>query len=212
MNAKNKLITSNPPIMAGTLNTTKVLLIEMLAVKDEHQLETKMLFQDVELVHTSEAVTGLVEKVQTFAPSLLMLSVDFLDAGMLEELIKVNQSQPLPVIVFAKRHSTDVAKTVVSAGVSSYVVDDVQAHRLPTIMDLAKVRFEQMHSLNTELVQTKAKLNERKLIERAKGIVMQQKQLTEDEAYVHIRKSAMNQGESMADLSEKIISVFNMLD
>ena len=212
MNAKNKLITSNPPVMAGTINTTKVLLIETLEVKEEHQLETKMLFQDVDLVHTLESVTDLVEKVQTFAPSLLMLSVDFLDAGMLDELIKLNQSLPLPVIVFAKRHSTEVSKTVVIAGVSSYIVDDVQAHRLPTIMDLAKVRFEQMDNLNTELVETKAKLNERKLIERAKGIVMQQKQLTEDEAYVHIRKSAMNEGQSMAVLSEKIISVFNMLD
>ena len=95
---------------------------------------------------------------------------------------------------------------------SSYVVDDAQVHRLPVIIDLAIARFEKMNGISAELEQTKEKLSERKIIERAKGIIMQQKNLTEDEAYVQMRKSAMNKGQSIAELSRHIISVFDLLD
>jgi len=150
--------------------------------------------------------------VQKHKPDALVLSVDFLDAAMLDQLIKVNEKCPLPVSVFAKQSSQEILKTAICAGVDSYVVDDVQAHRLQTIIELSMVRYEQFHILSEELEQTKEKLTERKLIERAKGIIMQQKHLTEDEAYVQMRKSAMNQGQSMAELSRRVISVFEMLN
>jgi len=68
-----------------------------------------------------------------------------------------------------------------------------------------------MQKVNSELEKTKKKLSERKLIEKAKGIVMRQKNYSEDEAYMEMRKSAMNQGQSMAELSEKIISLFDQV-
>ena len=211
MNAKHNTAV-NKQLTETIINMTKVLLIETPEALSDHQLNEKLLSQGVELTHVTQTTDDLSKKVQTYSPDVLVLSVDFLDVKMLDELIKVNQSAPLPVAVFAKQHAPEVLKTVISAGVSSYVVDDVQAHRLPIIIDLAIARFEQMNSISTELEQTKEKLSERKVIERAKGIIMQQKNLTEDEAYVQMRKSAMNKGQSIAELSRHVISVFDLLD
>ena len=191
---------------------TKIMLIETLAAQSDNQLESKLLSQNLTLVEVADSAENLVARVEEQKPDALVLSVDFLDAAMLDQLIKVNEKCPLPVTVFAKQSSQEILKTAICAGVDSYVVDDVQAHRLQTIIELSMVRYEQFHSLSEELEQTKEKLTERKLIERAKGIIMQQKHLSEDEAYVQMRKSAMNQGQSMAELSRRVISVFEMLN
>jgi len=189
---------------------TKIILIETVTAKLSNQLQSTLLSQDVEIVHFSEATSGLVEAVQTHQPEVLVISVDFLDAATLEQLVYVNESCPLPVTVFAKRSMPEVLKIVMKAGVDSYVVDDAQAHRVPALIDLSIARFSQVHRLSVELQKTKEKLAERKLIERAKGILMQQKHLSEDEAYVQMRKLSMNEGQSMADLSRKVISVSEM--
>lgn len=202
----------NAILKVGSLKMTKIVLIETLAAQSDNQLQSKLFSKEVDLVDVAQTTSNLLERVQEHSPDVLVLSVDFLDAGMLDQLIKVNDTSPLPVAVFAKQSTTEVLKTAISAGVDSYVVDDVQEHRLTTIIDLAVLRFNKTHSLCEELEQTKEKLSERKLIERAKGIIMQQKHLTEEDAYVQMRKSAMNQGQSMAELSKRVISVFEMLN
>jgi len=202
----------NAILKVGSLKMTKIVLIETLAAQSDNQLQSKLFSKEVDLVDVAQTTSNLLERVQEHSPDVLVLSVDFLDAGMLDQLIKVNDASPLPVAVFAKQSTTEVLKTAISAGVDSYVVDDVQEHRLTTIIDLAILRFNKTHSLCEELEQTKEKLSERKLIERAKGIIMQQKHLTEEDAYVQMRKSAMNQGQSMAELSKRVISVFEMLN
>jgi len=199
-------------VNVDNLKMTKIVLIETLAAQSDNQLQSKLSSPSINLVDVAQTTDDLVTRVQQSTPDVLVISVDFLDAGMLDQLIKVNDSCPLPVAVFAKQSTTEILKTAITAGVDSYVVDDVQAHRVPTIIDLSIVRFNQVHRLAEELEQTKEKLTERKLIERAKGIIMQQKHLSEDEAYGQMRKSAMNQGQSMAELSRRVISVFEMLN
>ncbi len=191
---------------------TKVLLIETLAAQSENQLESKLLSQNLELVNVSNSAEDLLDRVLKYTPEALILSVDFLDSPVLEQLTKVNSSCPLPVTVFARQSSKEVLKTAICAGVDSYVVNDVTTHRLQTILELSRARFKQFHRLSEELERTKEKLSERKLIERAKGILMQQKGLSEGEAYGQMRKSAMNEGRSMAELSRRVISVFEMLN
>lgn len=191
---------------------TKIVLIETLAAQPENQLQSTLTSQGVDLVVVTQTSDGLVELVNKHEPDVLVISATFVDAAMLDQLIKVNEACPLPVAVFAKQSTNEILETAISAGVDSYVIDDTQAHRVPTIIDLSIARFKQMHRLAEELEQTKEKLTERKLIERAKGIIMQQKNLSEDQAYGQMRKSAMNQGQSMAELSRRVISVFEMLN
>ena len=193
-------------------DTTTILLFESLAVESKHQLNEKLAGGALNNVILISNTDSLLSDIKQYQPDILVMSVEFLSSSTLEQLILINEEQPLPVAVFAQQTSQEILKTAICAGVDSYVVDDVQAHRLKTILDLAIARFEQFHSLAKELEQTKEKLSERKLIEKAKGILMQQKNLSEDEAYTQMRKSAMNQGQSMAELSRRVISVFEMLD
>jgi len=192
--------------------TQKILLIETVEAQPDNQLRLKLESQNANLVDAFESTTDLVSKIESSKPDVLVLSVDFLDAATLEQLINVHNICPLAVTVFAKKHAPEILKTVINAGISSYVVDDVQAHRLPIIIDLAIARFEQFNNLSTQLEKTKEKLSERKIIERAKGMLMQEKGLSEEEAYVQMRKSAMNQGQSIAELAKRIISVFDILE
>jgi len=193
-------------------DTTTILLFESLAVEPKHQLNEKLAGGALNNVILISNTDSLLSDIKQHQPDILVMSVEFLSSSTLEQLILINEEQPLPVAVFAQQTSQEILKTAICAGVDSYVVDDVQEHRLKTILDLAIARFEQFHSLAKELEQTKEKLSERKLIEKAKGILMQQKNLSEDEAYTQMRKSAMNQGQSMAELSKRVISVFEMLD
>lgn len=211
MNAEHQDFKTTSYVGTTMLTNHRALLIETIFDQSGGSLQDTLNAQGIELLEVANTAEGLLTKIQKYQPEVLVMSVDFLDATTLDHLIKVNMNQPLPVVVFAKQHAPEVMRTVVDAGVSSYVVDDLQAHRIPVIIDLAMVRFAKMQNLSTELQQTKLKLSERKLIERAKGIIMQQKHLSEKDAYAQMRKSAMNQGQSMADLARRIIDVFEML-
>ncbi|MBX2848748.1 MAG: ANTAR domain-containing protein [Acidiferrobacterales bacterium] len=192
----------------------KLLLVDCLTGSESAGLIKKLSGLESSALEVSKGVDDLYSKVSTIRPDVLVLSVELLDKLTLEQLTKLHESSPLPVIVVAHQYSKSVVETVVSAGVSSYLVnvEEISSERLGIIIDLSLERLKQEQSLICELQATKEKLSERKLIERAKGIIMKQKHLSEEEAYSQMRKSAMNQGQSMADLAKRIISVFDMLE
>lgn len=212
MNARHQKIDMTSTEVTINKQNQRVFLVETYVEESKRKLHDKLIEQGVNLVATATIAHELAKAVIEHSPDILVLSVDFLDAATLDQLIQVNRDSPLPVVVFAKQHAPEAMKVVVEAEVSSYVVDNVDAHRLPVILDLAAARFTKMQSVSDELKQTKERLSERKLIEKAKGILMQQKSLTEEQAYSQMRRSAMNQGQSMAELAKRIIGVFEMLD
>jgi len=212
MNARHQKIDTTSDDVIIKKQNPHVFLVETYVEESKRKLHDKLSEQGVNLVATATSANQLAKAVVEHSPDILVLSVDFLDAETLDQLIQVNRDSPVPVVVFAKQHAPEAMKIVVEAEVSSYVVDNVDAHRLPVILDLAAARFRKMQSVSDELKQTKERLSERKLIEKAKGILMQQKSLTEEQAYSQMRRSAMNQGQSMAELARRIIGVFEMLD
>jgi len=192
---------------AGNTISPRILLLERIS-DDQNSCEKKLKSHGIEPVRVLNSEHGLLAAIEFVNPDVLILSIECLDHASLENLILIKNNAPLPVVIFARKHAAEMVKTVVDAGVSSYIVDDVEAHRIPIILELAQARFAQEQALNLELVQTKEKLLERKVIEKAKGILMAQSKLSEDQAYVQLRKSAMNQGRPMADLAKSVISVF----
>jgi len=150
--------------------------------------------------------------VKVSSPDLLVVSVESLSNINLEPLLEIQRESPVPIVVFAQNHTKGAAKIAVTAGVASYIVDDVSNERMPVIFDIAIERFLQEQTLSTELEITKRKLDDRKLIEKAKGIIMQQKELSEEFAYREMRRAAMNQGRSMVELSQQIISLTELID
>jgi len=212
MHAENHEVAETSCLSSHNLVKCKTVLVDTFIDQPANSLLDKLSKQHIDLLRVVKSADGISAMVKQVQPEVLLLSVDFLDAATLEQLILVNDTYPLPVVVFARQHAPQVMKTVVEAGISSYVVDDLQAHRIPVIIDLAMVRFAKMQNLSTELQQTKEKLSERKFIAKAKGILMQQKNLSEEQAYSQMRKSAMDQGQSIGSLAKRIIDVFDMLE
>ncbi len=157
-------------------------------------------------------IDGLVSIVTRLKPDVLILSTEEVGKKTLEELRNLHRLNPAPVLICAQKYTNDTLPVLLSAGVDGFVFDDVAAVKLPMLIDLAIARFTQLQSLNSQLQKTQEQLSERKLVEKAKGVLMQQKGLSEADAYAHMRRSAMNQGQSMAALSKQIIAVFELLE
>ena len=130
---------------------------------------------------------------------------------MLKELAEINQLLPLPIVIFAENDSPNVIKNAIKSGVSAYVVNEILPQRLQSIISVANERFKAIQSLRNELKQAKTQLESRKYIERAKGLIMEQKQISENEAYSSLRKMAMDQGCSLAAVAKNIIDVCQLL-
>ena len=190
--------------------TNRVLLVE----SDSGQscsISRKLSQLDGYLIEEIPKLSIAPALVKVSSPDLVVVSVESLNDIDLEPLQEIKRENPLPVVVFAQNHADGAAKAAVAAGVTSYIVDDVSNERMPVIFDIAIERFLQVQTLNTELETAKRKLDDRKLIEKAKGIIMQQKGLSEEMAYREMRRAAMNQGRSMVELSQKIISLTELI-
>ena len=201
------------PIMSAESHETpshkrRVLLVESSKLSGE-TMAKKFNQLDCCLAERVDDISSVSAIINVSMPDFLVLSVDYLSEPDLVQLSRLTKVVSIPLIVFARKNAPSEIKSVVEAGVNTYIVDDVSSQRLPVILDLAFERFSQMQKVSSELEQTKKRLSERKLIEKAKGIIMRQKNYTEDQAYMEIRKSAMNQGKSMAELATKIISLFD---
>lgn len=124
---------------------------------------------------------------------------------------QINLHNPIPVVIFTYDDSRDVIQLAIKAGVSAYIVDGLQAKRVSSILDTARFRFNEQQSIKNELEKAKNTLNERKLIDRAKGILMQRSKITEDAAYKAMRKMAMDKNIKMANLAQSVISASELM-
>lgn len=152
-------------------------------------------------------ISDSLKEFDTFLISINALTQDLLNS--LESIVETDQT---PIALFVEKHQPEMLETAINAGVSYYFEGVPSLDRLPAIIDLAKCRFKQLHTLKSELSKVQTKLDDRKLIEKAKGILMQKNKLSEDQAYQQIRRSAMNRSITMAKLSQQVISVYEMAD
>jgi len=155
---------------------------------------------------------NLVEQVRHYSPDLLVIGVDLPDELTLENLSQLNQQAPRPVVVFAEKNAPKMIQSAVKAGVSAYIVDNIQPQRFRSIIEIAMARFNEFNGMRIELEDTKSKLADRKLLERAKGLLMEKKGISEPQAYQQLRKMAMDKGVTLSLVAENIIDVFEMLD
>jgi len=154
---------------------------------------------------------NIITQIDLCQPDILVMATDLPSIKMLNELAEINQLLPLPIVIFAENDSPNVIQTAIKAGVSAYVVNEILPQRLKSIISVANERFRAVQSLRNELKQAKTQLESRKYIERAKGLIMQQKQISENEAYGTLRKMAMDQGSSLAMVAKNIIDVCELL-
>lgn len=144
-------------------------------------------------------------------PDALIIDTDAPSRELLEPLSKIGVSCPRPIVVFTRDARSDSIRDAVRAGVSAYIVDGFAPERVAPILEAALARFEELQSVRAELAQTRSKLSERKLIDRAKGILMKEKHLPEEEAYRLLRKLAMDRSAPMGAVAEQVITYAKLL-
>jgi two-component system, response regulator / RNA-binding antiterminator len=149
--------------------------------------------------------------VTRLSPDVIMVTTDAPSEELLVSLGSIAGSCPRTVIIIAKDGTRDLIRRAVDSGVSAYVVDPSAADRLTPIIEAAIARFEAFEAMRKELAGTRATLAERKLVEKAKGIVMQQRKLSEDQAYGALRKMAMDQNLALAEVARRVIAVAQLL-
>lgn len=154
----------------------------------------------------------LVKIVQDSQPDILILNVEKVNEALLQKLVHVNRLCALPIVLFAEDPGGEAVDKVIKAGVSAYVVASYEAKRVRLIVETAIARFKERQALENELQKTKAKLEERKFIEKAKGILIKTQQITEDEAYHTLRKLAMERSVPIAEMAHNVISMASLLE
>ncbi|WP_171232771.1 ANTAR domain-containing response regulator [Ruegeria sp. HKCCA4812] len=156
-------------------------------------------------------VSGLARKIATHSPDIVLIDIDNPSRDMLEELTVASGPLERPVAMFVSSAAGGLAKAAVEAGVSAYVVDGLQAERIKPVIDTAIARFQVLRQIRTELAETRRALEERRVIDRAKGLLMKAKGVSEDEAYALLRKTAMNQNRRVAEVSEALVTASGLL-
>ncbi|CDH46400.1 ANTAR domain-containing response regulator [Candidatus Contendibacter odensensis] len=153
----------------------------------------------------------LLQQVRETQPDVILIDIELPDRDTLEQLRDVGQNQPRPIVMFAERSDPETTAAALRAGVSAYVVDDLNPRRLQPIMEVAIARFREYQALRRELEETRNRLAERKVIEKAKGLLMAQRNLSEEEAYQALRKLAMDRNQRIGEVARTVTSLLEML-
>jgi len=147
----------------------------------------------------------LLRSVETLLPDVIVIDTESPTRDVLEHVVMVSQSSPRPIVMFATDSGGEMIREAVRAGVSAYVVDGLDSARVSSIVEVACARFEEFQRLKLELADANLKLSERRLVERAKGLLMQARSISEDEAYHALRKLAMSKKLRLGDVAQQLI-------
>lgn len=154
---------------------------------------------------------GLARHVAEKNPDVVLIDIESPSRDILEDLALASGPLERPVAMFVDRSDNSLTRSAVEAGVSAYVVDGLQPHRMRPVIDAAISRFNMFKRLRTELETTKQALEERKVTDRAKGILMRARGISEDEAYALLRKTAMDRGKRLPEVAEAIVTAAGLL-
>jgi len=153
----------------------------------------------------------LLHCVERDDPEVVIIDMDSPGRDVLESLESVQSSAPRPIVMFTQDDDGQTITRATRAGVSAYVVDGISQKRVRPILDAAIERFQQFRSLTEELEKTRAELQQRKLLDKAKGILMQRRGMSEDEAYKAMRNLAMRTNKRLVDVADSIVSAADLL-
>lgn len=154
---------------------------------------------------------GLARRIAERSPDIVLIDAGNPSRDVLEELALASGPMERPVAMFVDRSDEALTRAAIEAGVSAYVVDGLRADRIKPILDAAVARFHLFQRMRAELAATRAALEERKVIDRAKAILMKARGIGEEEAYALLRKTAMDQGRRMADIAQQLVMAAGLL-
>jgi two-component system, response regulator / RNA-binding antiterminator len=162
------------------------------------------------VVHISE-MRSLLQRIYALDPDVILIDLENPSRDVLEQMFQVSRAVRRPIAMFVDQSDAASIQASVEAGVSAYIVDGLKKERIKPILDLCISRFNAFAKLQDELDRTRHALEERKVIDRAKGILMKLKGLTEDEAYVLLRSTAMREKKKIGEIAQSILTASELL-
>jgi response regulator NasT len=144
-------------------------------------------------------------------PDVIIVDLQSPDRDMLEDMQRIHAEQPRPILMFVDESDSESIQAAVRAGVSAYVVDGLKSRRVRPIVEVAIARFVEFQALRSELDAARSSLADRKLIERAKGILMDRHHVSEDEAYHRLRRTAMDRNLKLAEVARQVVEMAELL-
>src|ERR1700754_24515 len=154
---------------------------------------------------------NLLARIYALDPDVILIDLENPSRDVLEQMFQVSRAVRRPIAMFVDQSDSDSIRASVDAGVSAYIVDGLKKERIRPILDLCVSRFNAFARLQDELDRTKTALEERKVIDRAKGILMKLKGLTEEEAYVLMRSTAMREKKKIGEIAQSILTASELL-
>ncbi|SPA39267.1 response regulator antiterminator transcriptional regulator, RNA-binding ANTAR domain [Cupriavidus taiwanensis] len=161
-------------------------------------------FTEIQVV---DADLRLPDVITASQPDMLIIASESAARDTIEHVCVSTQHAPRPIVLFTDNDDSQRIKAALSAGITAYIVDGLRAERVKTVLDVAYARFELDQQLRAELDATRLKLAERKVVERAKGLLMQARGLSEEDAYKRLRSMAMERGLKLVDAAQRVIDV-----
>ncbi len=175
------------------------------------ELRIGLLESGYNLIAVLPADSFLAQRITQLQPDMIIVDAESDARDALEHVVIATQEAPRPIVLFTEDNDTSNVKAAVAAGVTAYIVAGLAPDRIRPIMDVAMARFEHEQSLRQELQSARSELQDRKTIDRAKGLLMQRQGLTEQEAYKKLQKTAMDKGLKLADVAQRMLDVADLL-
>jgi response regulator NasT len=180
-------------------------------VRRGHALRIGLLESGYDIVASLPADIYLPERISQLQPDLIIIDAESDARDVLEHIVIASRDERRPIVLFTEDDTTSSMDAAMAAGVSAYIVAGLSSERIKPVLNVALARFRQEQKLLAELHETRHKLAERKVIDRAKGILMSNQQLTEDQAYQKLRSMAMNKKLKLAEIAQRILDVEDLL-
>lgn len=165
-------------------------------------------YADVTVVRDMQ---NLLRRIVDEDPDVIFIDLENPNRDVLEQMFQVSRCVRRPIAMFVDRSDSDTIKAAIEAGVGAYIVDGLRKERVKSILDTAVSRFNAFSELRDELERARLALSERKIVERAKGILMREKGLTEEAAYGLMRNAAMNESRRVADIAQAVVTATELL-
>jgi two-component system, response regulator / RNA-binding antiterminator len=149
---------------------------------------------------------NLMRRIVDSDPDVIFIDLENPNRDVLEQMFQVSRCVQRPIAMFVDRSDTDMIEAAVDAGVGAYVVDGLKKERVKSILDTAVSRYKAFSKMRDELEKARAALDERKVVERAKGILMKERGMSEEAAYALLRKAAMNENRRITEVAQSVVT------
>lgn len=195
--------------MATTPETVRVMLVDNEPER-ARLVRDALESQGYSVICQRDNTLGLVAAVASQEPDLVIIDMDSPDRDTLDTMAAMSEHAPRPIVFFASGQSdSNTIQDAVRAGVSAYIVDGLEEHRVKPIIDVAIARFHSFQALRHELLATRSALEDRKRVEQAKGLIMKHQGCDEEEAFRTLRKLAMDRSQRLGQVAEDVIAIFS---